>query len=162
MLFLLFAAAACTTTRSRPDRSLAQREVAIAEVRRPLTFGDAKRQYAGFGMIKIAVRAVDAPTTRVEAAFVELRSVHDSLLSRRPAQPNGSVAFDSVPAGTYAVVVSRIGMRRMRLPTVTVDAGCRVDVEAYLRVADMDYYPSNPTPPPRTPARATITYCYVK
>lgn len=111
-------------------------------------------------MIDIAVRPVDEPTLNLGDVQIELRSSTDSLLVRKSLRKGGAVMLDSVRAGTYIVTARRIGYATLRLPTVIVEAGCRLEIEAYLAVSPIYYDPdSGPRAHTETPARATITYC---
>lgn len=153
---LALCASACASVASTPLTRGTQLAPAIAIVRRSAPYRDSGQVARKEGTLVIAVRQVDAPADRLEAVVVELRSATDSLMLRRPAQRNGVVVFDSVRAGTYVLKATRIGLQGMPLPAVVVEAGCRADIEFYLRVADVS---DGPPPPPQTPGRATITYC---
>lgn len=132
----------------------------VSTIRRSNQYRERERQQLGLGMIEIAVRSVDEPTLNLEGAQIELRSSTDSVLAQKSVRKGGTLMLDSVQAGTYLVTAKRIGYLTLRLPAVIVEAGCRLEIEAYLAVSPIYVDPDPaPTTRPRTPARAIITYC---
>ena len=137
---------------SRPAARPAQGAPAETTIVRTASFEDPELESRRLGRLEIVVRSADRPTQALEGALVSVSSTpRDSL--RRMTNVAGLAQFDSIPVGTYQVLVRRIGYATAR-GSVDVKPGCRTDVEAYvgLMAVGLD-------PPPPMPGRIAVTTC---
>ncbi|MCU0649826.1 MAG: carboxypeptidase-like regulatory domain-containing protein [Gemmatimonadaceae bacterium] len=117
-------------------------------------YADDVRAAAGVARLAVGVREHDAPARVIPQARVVVVRPDGITARERLTDGSGLRVLDSLPAGQYDALVLGDGFVPLRVP-VTVIAGCRMTLEAYL-VADT--FPATITIA-RSSGRATITTC---
>ena len=119
----------------------------VTVVRQPRAWGDTGR----VSTIDVAVRDVHQPTHEIPVATVLLDgSTHLALQT----DDHGVAHGRSLQPGEYRLTIRRIGYIPLET-RVTLDAGCRISVEAYLTFLACDLGPCPAVDPPRV----TVTTC---
>ncbi len=153
LLCVVFLAACASRGKTPEYTSLRPRLVAPKVIYRAFSFVDPKLVARGIGSLYVVSRSGDRPTQLMPYWNVQLvKSPHDTI-GRFDSDERGLVQFDALAAGTYDVLIRRVGIA-WGLMRVEVVAGCRTDLEAYMGV--ISYGPGGI---PITPTRAVATMC---
>lgn len=104
----------------------------------------------GLGRVDVVLRRAEQPTVNLRGIQFSLHRDSTNTIIRPASDSLGVVRFDSLPVGQYTVqgVVAPIQVQ------VSVEAGCRTDVELYQGTSFIGI-----APPPNMRARATVTTC---
>jgi hypothetical protein len=122
-------------------------------VQRTWSAVDAELAAKRLGRLVVVVRSTDFPMQAVGQAQLTLTSTAMTRDRTGIADAAGIAELDSLPAGTYAVEVRRIGYVMGRVH-VAVEPGCRSILEVYLGMAAFGL-----NPPAPMPTRSTATLC---